>query len=867
MKPLIVCVIVLASASHAWAELPLKVPAGFVVTEVCGPDLANDIYGIQIDAKGRLVAYGRGYVRQILDAKRSVELVAGMTGGPMGLLWEDDTLWVVVDGGLKKYPNVTGREPAKNPRTVLKIKTGGEHDAHAVRRGPDGKLYLLCGNNAGVNAKTVTSPNSPIVEPVAGALLRLDDDGGNVEVLAHGFRNAYDFDFNLDGVPYTFDSDNERCVGLPWYEHTRFYKILPGSHAGWLNPQHAQTWRLPWYYADVNRPVATVGRGSPTGCVCYRHTGFPEKYRDGFFLADWTFGKIWFVAQPARSAELFLEPTGESGFAPTGLAVHPETGDLYVSIGGRGTRGGIYRIAPKERNPNAKLNPMALKPAKAVAKLPKPDSIDFRNDGMKHIRSWMIELGDFVDPKLIGTVWEGYSFRKPVPAELAAKLLPELRAALPSGAATMNREATRMLAALQDPDPATVARVASWLTPDSKPIDDVHNLIVLSRLTGARTDADRARIADSLVRLDAKFVNAKIDRDRHWPLRMSEATGALLKLDPKLEAALLAHPDFGQSHHAWLAKLLDKPKAARRILERSKSEKEFEWSPELVAILGSLDDATVREVLPALVKQGGLVDSIIPLVAKSNHPEDRKLFVEALKSFQPRTLERAAKALVAYPADEAELVPTLQALRRLGETKDDAEVKAALVALLRKQTGQSYATAKEWTEWLAKAKPTLAKSLASGGFDAVAWAKRAAAIDWDAGDAGKGRAVFAKAQCAACHNGAQAIGPTLDGVTKRFGKDDLLTAIVDPNRDVSPRYRTTEVQTRDGKSYRGIVIYEAVDGVILHSGATDTVRIAGDNIESKRTRETSIMPVGLLDTIANDDVADLIAYLKTLNPK
>ncbi len=867
MKPLIVCVIVLASASLARAELPLKVPSGFVVSEVCGPELANDIYGIQIDTQGRLVAYGRGYVRQIFDSKRSVELVTGMTGGPMGLLWEGDTLWVVVDGGLKKYSNVTGREPAKNPQTVLKIKTGGEHDAHAVRRGSDGKLYLLCGNNAGVNTMTVTSPNSPITDPVAGALLRLDDDGRNVEVLAHGFRNAYDFDFNIDGIPYTFDSDNERCVGLPWYEHTRFYKILPGSHAGWLNPQHAQTWRLPWYYADVNWPVATVGRGSPTGCVCYRHTGFPEKYRDGFFLADWTFGKIWFVPQSTRSAELFLEPIGESGFAPTGLAVHPETGDLYVSIGGRGTRGGIYRVSPKERNPNAKSILMAMKPAKTVTKLPKPDSLNFHTGGMKLIRSWMIELGDLVDPKLVGTVWEGYSFRKPVPPELVAKLLPELQAALPSGDATMNREATRMLAALQDPDPATVARVASWLTPDSKPIDDVHYLIVLSRFTGDRSETDRARIADSLVRLDAKFASEKIDRDRHWPLRLSEATGALLKRDPKLEAVLLTHPDFGQAHHAWLAKMLDKPKAAGRILERSKTDKEFEWSPELVALLGSLDETAIREVLPKLVKQGGLIDSILPLVATSNQAEDRKLFVEALKSFQPRTLERAAKALVAYPADEAELVPTLQALRRLGETKDDAEAKSALAALLRKQTGQTYATAKEWTEWLTMAKPALAKQLVSGGFDAAAWAKRAAAIDWNAGDAGKGRAVFAKAQCAACHNGAQAIGPTLDGVTKRFGKDDLLTAIVDPNRDVSPRYRTTEVQTRDGKSYRGIVIYEAVDGVILHSGATDTVRIAGGNIESKRTRETSIMPVGLLDAISNDDVADLIAYLKTLNPK
>ncbi len=866
MKTILSLVLSVSVVAFARAELPLKVPAGFVVEEVSGPDVANDIYGIHIDAKGRLVAYGRGYVRQILDAKRSVELVAEMTGGPMGALWEDETLWVVVDGGLKKYSNVTGREPAKNPQTVLRIKTGGEHDAHAIRRGPDGKLYLLCGNNAGVNAKTVTSPNSPVKNPIAGALLRFDDDGGNVEVIADGLRNAYDFDFDLGGVPYTFDSDNERCVGLPWYEHTRFYRVDPGANFGWLNPQFAQTWRKPPYYPDVAKPVATVGRGSPTGCIGYRHTGFPEKYRGGFFLADWTFGNIWFVRDDGKP-ELFLEPTGDSGFAPTGLAVHPKTGDLYVSIGGRGTRGGIYRIFPKVRNPDAKPIPIETKPIKPFPILAKPDSTDFQSGGVSLVRAWQVELGDLVEINLAGKVWEGYSFRKLIPVKIENKLLPAIQSAYPTKSEELNRELTRMLAAFGDEDPETVAKVVAYLTETSKPIDDVHHLIVLSRLTGERTETDRARIADAIVRLDSKFEKADIARDRHWPLRLGEATGALLKIDPKLEAALLAHLEFGRSSHDWLARKLDRPKAARRFLDRAKRENDYDWSPAIVELLGSLEDGEIRPLIPQLVKRGGLTEALIPLVFKSNRPEDRELFVAGLQSFQPRTLALSATALAGFSAEERELVPAMQALRRLGDTPGDAEAKKSLVALLRQRTGQKWSNPKEWTEWLAKEKPALAKQLASGGFDAVAWAKRAAAIDWTAGDAGKGRAVFAKAQCAACHNGAQAIGPTLEGATKRFGRDDLLTAIVDPNREVPARYRTTEIQTRDGKTHRGVVIYEAVDGVILHTGTSDTVRIAGDNIESKRTRESSIMPVGLLDSLPDRDVADLIAYLKTLNPK
>src|SRR5262249_30350111 len=71
----------------------------------------------------------------------------------------------------------------------------------------------------------------------------------------------------------------------------------------------------------------------------------------GMFLADWTFGRIWFVKLTpnggtyAGKAEPFLQSSGDLGLAPTALAVHPLTGDLYVSIGGRGTRGAVYRVS------------------------------------------------------------------------------------------------------------------------------------------------------------------------------------------------------------------------------------------------------------------------------------------------------------------------------------------------------------------------------------------------------------------------------------------------------------------------------------------------------------------------------------------
>ncbi|HEV3437618.1 MAG TPA: hypothetical protein VG122_09665, partial [Gemmata sp.] len=366
MSPLL---LLLASVPAASPEV--KVPPGFSISMYADNPLAPDIYTMTIDDAGRVLVAGRGYVRVLVDdngdgiADRAIDLIDGLKDGPMGLLAEGDSLYVVSEGGLQRYRGYNGKDKLKQPpETLVKLKTSGEHDAHMIRRGPDGWLYLLCGNSAGVSKETIVSQRSPVKEPVAGALLRISPDGKEIEVVVDGFRNPYSFDFNLDGEPFCSDSDNERCVGLPWYESCRFYHMVPGGNYGWRSPQLGKFWRKPPYFIDCVPPVCYLGRGSPTGVACYRHTHFPEQYRGGFFLADWTFGRIDFVPLREEGStytgkpEVFAEAVGTSGFAPTGLAIHPQTGELFVSIGGRGTRGGVYRIS-HATNPPGKPLPIA----------------------------------------------------------------------------------------------------------------------------------------------------------------------------------------------------------------------------------------------------------------------------------------------------------------------------------------------------------------------------------------------------------------------------------------------------------------------------------------------------------------------------
>ena len=110
-----------------------------------------------------------------------------------------------------------------------------------------------------------------------------------------------------------------------------------------------RSWARPDYYIDTVDILYPIGRGSPTGVTCYRHDQFPEHYRGGIFACDWTFGKVYYCPLTPDGAtyktkpEVFLEAVGANGFDPTDIVVAPD-GSLYISMGGRKTRGAVFRV-------------------------------------------------------------------------------------------------------------------------------------------------------------------------------------------------------------------------------------------------------------------------------------------------------------------------------------------------------------------------------------------------------------------------------------------------------------------------------------------------------------------------------------------
>ena len=118
-----------------------------------------------------------------------------------------------------------------------------------------------------------------------------------------------------------------------------------------------------------------------------------------------------------------------------------------------------------------------------------------------------------------------------------------------------------------------------------------------------------------------------------------------------------------------------------------------------------------------------------------------------------------------------------------------------------------------------------------------------------------------------CHRFAGdggATGPDLTQAAGRFGVKDMAEAILEPSKIISDQYRATMVATTDGQVYTGRVVNDGKDEVWMLTDPEDptkSVRLPRTKIEEMAPSSASLMPDKLIDTLNEDEVLDLLAYL------
>ncbi len=139
----------------------------------------------------------------------------------------------------------------------------------------------------------------------------------------------------------------------------------------------------------------------------------------------------------------------------------------------------------------------------------------------------------------------------------------------------------------------------------------------------------------------------------------------------------------------------------------------------------------------------------------------------------------------------------------------------------------------------------------------------------DGGNSQAGRDIFVnkRAACSACHrvgSDGGKIGPDLTKVGERRSQRDLLEAVLYPSASVGQGFETYVIQTSGGQTVTGLVTRRTAAAIFLRTPDQKDIRLATADIEQMKPSPVSIMPGGLENTMTNDQLRDLIAYLRSL---
>jgi putative membrane-bound dehydrogenase-like protein len=278
------------------------------------------------------------------------------------------------------------------------------------------------------------------------------------------------------------------------------------------------------------------------------------------------------------------------------------------------------------------------------------------------------------------------------------------------------------------------------------------------------------------------------------------------------------------------------PAAERAAAARTLSLAEFEQAQPILREL-----LTVRQ--PEVVQRAALES-----LARFDQPKVPALVLEAWPGLSPQVRATAAETLFSRPAWIGDFLQAVAA----GKVKP-GDVDPARIGLMQQSADPVLR---------ARAEKLFAKTKLSQRQDVVAAYQKALELK---GDAVRGKAIFKK-ECTACHRlegvGEQ-IGAEL-GAIKDRGSATILLNILDPNREVLPKFLAYRLVTDAGRIITGMITAETATSITIRRADTTSETVLRVNIEELRSTSMSFMPEGLEQQIDMQGMADLLAYLNSV---
>ncbi len=272
---------------------------------------------------------------------------------------------------------------------------------------------------------------------------------------------------------------------------------------------------------------------------------------------------------------------------------------------------------------------------------------------------------------------------------------------------------------------------------------------------------------------------------------------------------------------------------------------------EMIDTLAVASPTQSREALTAVLAPGqpeAVQIAAIKTLAQQPAADVTASLVRAWPHYAPKAKEAALAALTAR---EDRIVALLGAI---GAGKIAAsDLSAAQVQNLANHKTAKVATLAATT--LAAVIPPSRAEVAAKFFPAVA----------TSGDTARGKAHYL-GRCMICHRAGSdgmALGPDLITV-KTKGREALLTAILDPHKEVAPQYIAFDVATKDGNAYTGIITRDDATGLALKIMGGAEVALPRSNVKGSSSSGKSLMPEGLEAGMSVQDMADLLTFIEEL---
>jgi putative heme-binding domain-containing protein len=832
-------------------------PAGLTVNTFAGPDLTpspaciataptGEVF-VGIDMIGSLgKTPGKGKILRLVDSdndgKPDKHTDFAEVDDPRGILVMGDQVFVMHTVFSKETGKATGmnlevfedkdRDGIADgpPKPLIEhisnahmlAERGTDHATNGIRMGIDGWIYIAVGDFGFHDA---IDRSGKKLTMLGGGIVRVRPDGTEMEIYTHGTRNIYDVAIDPYMNIFTRDNTND---GGGW--NIRFSHHIQSAEYGYpVLFQH--------FTDEILPALVDLGGGSGTGSLFMDEPTWPEKYNHVPMTADW-----------GRS-ELYINRLTADG------ASFQQKEEEFIS-------------------------------------LPQITDLDVDGSGRLYLSAWD-GAGYSGDPA------KGYVVRA-IPNNWSYKAFPDLKAASTSELAAYLKSASAVtrLNASQE----LITRPADDAGKLSLAIATDATLPLYARVAGLFTyaQATREKGVPALVQLSGDSglkefaLRAMADRKRSIKQIPLEPFLAGLK-DPSERVRAAAIVGLGRLDNLVAAQPLLATPVPASFVAPGKNEEGPHAKPNSAIIPAHL---AVR----ALVNLNA-VDDCVKAVGTAH----ATLALWALRYMYDTKAVDGLIASYSTVKDEKTKKQILVTLSRL--YKKEADYDASWWWGTRPDShGPIYKGVSwdgstrierflktEWTKSSLKGKQFFADlnarhqmGIAAFGGEEKSVATKEVKVDLAKivnkkgqigkssiedimlmlakikGDPFKGKVLFARQGCIACHSLTRAEkpkGPFMGQIGSIMTWQQIAESVLKPNASISQGFATVMISAKGNKSYMGFITEESARKIVMRNIAGEVFTINTADILSRKELKTSMMPTGLANALSYDEFASLVTFL------